>query len=145
MLFLFYLTDGGIITLGILDWGGEGFPVWIRLIGGLLWLTGMILAVWAVACLGIKNTTGNPSELVIIGPYCWTRNPQYLGFMAGLIGWGLLSGSILTLITGTTGWLPLILIPRTEEPWLLDKFRSAYAEYLTTTPRFLCKLKNYQI
>ena len=137
MLLLFNLTGAGIITLGILDWGAGSFPFWIRLFGGLFWMAGMVLAVKAIIILGAKNTSGNPIELVVKGPYRWTRNPQYLGFMVGLIGWGLMSNSIFTLAGGIAGCLPLILVPRAEEPWLLEKFGPAYAEYLKKTPRFL--------
>lgn len=137
MLLLFNLTGGGIITQGILDWQGAALPVWIQACGGISWLAGMILAVMAVTCLGVINTTGNSSGLVIKGPYRWTRNPQYLGMMVALIGWGLMTGSILTLITGGMAWIPLCLVPRTEEPWLLERYGAAYQEYLQSVPRFL--------
>jgi protein-S-isoprenylcysteine O-methyltransferase Ste14 len=97
----------------------------------------MGLAIRGVTCLGIKNTTGSSTGLVIKGPYRWTRNPQYLGFMLGLLGWGLMSGSTYTLIAGIAGWVPLYLVPRTEEPWLLEKYGSQYQEYLHCVPRYL--------
>ena len=137
MLLLFNLTSGGIITLGILDWQRAAFPVWIRACGGLPWLAGMILAVRAVTSLGVINTTGNSSGLVIKGPYRWTRNPQYLGCMLALLGWGLMTGSILTLITGGMAWITLYLVPRAEEPWLLERYGAAYQEYQQRVPRFL--------
>lgn len=137
MLVLFNLISAGIIILGILDWEGGEYPRWIRIGGGLLWIAGMVLAVRAVSCLGIKNTSGISSELVIKGPYRWTRNPQYLGFMASLIGWGMTTSSPLTMVAGLVGWVPLCLVPRIEEPWLLEVYGEAYQEYLQGTPRFL--------
>lgn len=140
MLLLFNLSSGGIITLGVLDWNAWFVPVWVRGIGGGFWAAGMSLAIQAVTCLGTKNTTGIHSGLVIKGPYRWTRNPQYLGFMLGLIGWGLLSASPFTLIAGMGSCIPLFLIPRAEEPWLLERYGAAYADYLQQVPRFLLKL-----
>ena len=133
----FNLTAFGIILLGVLDWKTGFSDSWNRVIGGLLWITGMGLAIRGVTCLGIKNTTGSSTGLVIKGPYRWTRNPQYLGFMLGLIGWGLMSDSTYTLIAGIAGWIPLYLVPCVEEPWLVDKYGAEYADYLKTIPRFL--------
>jgi protein-S-isoprenylcysteine O-methyltransferase Ste14 len=134
---LFNLTAVGIILLGILDWGKTVLPVLVRILGGLTWLAGMALAVWAVICLGVKNTTGKMSGLTTKGPYRWTRNPQYLGFMASLIGWGMTTSSPLAMVAGLVGWVPLCLVPRIEEPWLLEVYGEAYQEYLQGTPRFL--------
>lgn len=134
---LFNLIAGGIITLGALDWNSWVEPFWIRGLGGGLWLGGTALAIWAMAVLGLKNTTGFPGEFILQGPYRWTRNPQYLGFMVGLLGWGMMANSPWTLLAGLVGWVPLILVPRAEEPWLLEKYGQAYQEYQQKVPRFL--------
>ena len=136
-LFLFNTIAALIIALGILDWGGNSIPVWLQILGGLLWSGGMGLAVWGMLCLGKGNTTGIPACLIERGPYRWTRNPQYLGFILGLIGWGLLSSSTFTLAACAGAIIPVILAPRVEEPWLLEIYGREYAEYLKRVPRFL--------
>lgn len=133
---LFYLTGTALITLGILDWGGGHFPTWLRAAGAIPWLAGNALSIWAGITLGNQGTFGGTPGLVTDGPYRWTRNPQYLGFMLGLVGWGLLTGSLLTLMAGTAACLPLYLVPRIEEPWLLERYGSEYREYLGQAPRF---------
>ena len=135
----FNLTAVSIILLGVLDWNTASYKSWMRVIGGLLWVSGMSLAIWAVSCLGLKISSGSSSGLIVHGPYRWTRNPQYLGFMLGLIGWGLMTGSSCTLIAGIAGWIPLYPVPWTEEPWIMETYWNAYNEYKKNKPRFLLK------
>jgi len=58
-----------------------------------LGLAGNALALWAIAALGIAPTSGDESMLVYRGPYRFSRNPQYVGFIAALIGWALLTNA----------------------------------------------------
>ena len=75
--------------------------------------------------------------LVRRGPYGLSRNPQYLGFIIGLIGWALMANSALTLIASIVGIISLVLVPFAEEPWLLARHGAAYEEYKRTVPRFV--------
>jgi protein-S-isoprenylcysteine O-methyltransferase Ste14 len=134
----FIISGAGVILVGILDWGGFIFSVRVRTgIGFPLWLFGNILAIWAIAALGIAPTSGEESSLVYRGPYRFSRNPQYAGFMLALIGWALITNSALAVIVSLVGIIPLLLVPFAEEPWLLEKHGSFYVEYKRTVPRFV--------
>ena len=138
MLTLFTVSGTGVILLGVLDWNGFIVPSCVRVgIGLPLWLAGNALSTWAISTLGIAQTAGNESALVQCGPYRFSRNPQYIGFVWALVGWTLMTNSVLVLIVSLGGILPLLLVPFTEEPWLLERHGSAYAEYKRTVPRFI--------
>lgn len=63
--------------------------------GWLLSLLGIGLTAWAAATFRRARTTINPtdpskaSRLVTHGPFRFTRNPMYLGFVLMLTGWAL--------------------------------------------------------
>jgi protein-S-isoprenylcysteine O-methyltransferase Ste14 len=138
MLILFGVSGAGVILLGILEWGNFAIPAWIRVAAGVpLWLVGNLLALWAMAALGVAPTSGDEGALVRCGPYGFSRNPQYLGFIIGLVGWGLMANSALTLVASIVGIIPLALVPFVEEPWLLARHGAAYEEYRRTVPRFV--------
>ena len=138
MLVLFDLTAGGVILLGILDWDTYVIPSWARIAIGLpLWLTGNLLAAWAVVSLGLARTSGEVDALIQRGPYRFSRNPQYLGFMLGLVGWAVMTNSGLTIVTALAALPSLILVPFAEEPWLQARFGSEYETYKRNVPRFL--------
>ncbi|MBN1450296.1 MAG: isoprenylcysteine carboxylmethyltransferase family protein [Anaerolineales bacterium] len=137
MLILFNLTAFGVILLGILDWNSYLISLWIRFAIGLpVWLAGNILAAWAVITLGLARTSGEADALIRRGPYRFSRNPQYLGFMLGLAGWAVLTNSALTLITALAALPPLALVPLAEEPWLQAQYGKEFEEYRREVPRF---------
>ena len=135
---LFFAASTSLILLGILDWNRTGLPLGVRYGAGVpFWLLGMGLAFWAISVLGVERAVGKASGLEIRGPYRFTRNPQYLGFMIGLVGWVLLTSSLFTFIAALVALVPLLLVPCLEEPWLMEKFGVDYADYLHSTPCFL--------
>ena len=136
-------------------------------VGIPLWCGGNVLATWAVAALGMASTfgverkrsgtfgiegkqsgtfgmegkrsdsSGDGGALVRRGPYRFSRNPQYVGFIIGLIGWAFVASSALTLVVSLVGVVPLVLVPFAEEPWLAARYGAAYEEYKRTVPRFI--------
>jgi protein-S-isoprenylcysteine O-methyltransferase Ste14 len=138
ILVLFIVSGAGMILLGMLDWGSFIIPSCVRVVIGFpLWLVGNILAIWAIAILGISPTSGDEGALVYRGPYCFSRNPQYFGFILALVGWALMTNSAFVLNLALVGIIPLLLVPFAEESWLLEKHGLAYAEYKRTVPRFI--------
>jgi protein-S-isoprenylcysteine O-methyltransferase Ste14 len=137
-LILFSVSTWGSILLGIVDWGNFIIPSWARIgIGLPVWLAGDLLTIWALATLGIAPTSGNQGSLVQHGPYRFSRNPQYVGFMIGLIGWVLMTDSTLTFIVSLVAIIPLALVPFAEEPWLCTRYGSKYEKYMRVVPRFI--------
>ncbi len=91
----------------------------------------------AMIVLGIVPSFGSESALVRRGPYRFSRNPQYVGFIVGLIGWVFLSSSRLAAVASLAGMVPLIAVPFTEEGWLLARHGAAYEEYRRGVPRYV--------
>ena len=138
MLILFNLSAVGVVLLGVLDWGSFVIPACVRLaVGAPLWLAGNLLAQWAIRALGAASTYGGEGALVRRGPYGFSRNPQYLGFIVGLVGWGVMADSLFALVVCVAGVVPLVLVPFAEEPWLLARHGPAYEEYRRAVPRFM--------
>ncbi|NOY99355.1 MAG: isoprenylcysteine carboxylmethyltransferase family protein [Chloroflexi bacterium] len=128
----------GIVVVGILDWNSLAINPWLRYpVGILLMIFGFTLAMWGVRTLGIHTSQGLGGDLVREGPYRFTRNPQYVGDIAIIIGYIFLSNSKMALIVGILGILWFVLAPFAEEPWLRDQLGDAYDEYLTEVPRFI--------
>jgi protein-S-isoprenylcysteine O-methyltransferase Ste14 len=80
-----------------------------------------------------------PTELVVEGPYLWTRNPMVTGIVAVLFGVGLILHSLSMVLV----WTPLFLLvhvielKKVEEPELELRFGGAYAEYKRRVPRLI--------
>ena len=127
----------GAAILGILDWNTSGLPQWLRVAGGLLAVGGTAFALWGVRELGARATQGLGGELATTGPYRYSRNPQYVGDIALLLGFGLACNSAITLAAVALGSVWFALAPFAEEPWLRERLGSPYEEYARHAPRFL--------
>ena len=138
MWLVFFICSVGILVLGVVDWNQMQLSPWLRWpVGAPLWLGGLALIHWSMACLGWAPSFGSPQGLTLRGPYRFSRNPQYLGFIAALIGWPLVAGSLYTLVLGILGAAILLITPLAEESWLREKYGAAYGQYLQQVPRFL--------
>lgn len=128
---------GSAIFIGFVEWGILDVPAFLRWGLGLVLLIFGNVVVWAgVLHLGFAATSGAKGSLRTTGLYRYSRNPQYLADIAILVGIGILSASIMSWPVIITGIVALALAPFSEEPWLLEKYGDAYAEYLMTTRRF---------
>jgi protein-S-isoprenylcysteine O-methyltransferase Ste14 len=92
---------------------------------------------WAMRALGLGQSFGLEGGLVTDGPYRYSRNPQYVGFVLMLIGVVLMTNSVQALVTGSMVIVLVSLAPYAEEPWLRERFGSRYDEYCERVPRFL--------
>ena len=115
----------------------------ISAIAGLL----MVAAGFAVAVSARRHFTRTgqspapwtPSpELILQGPYTFTRNPMYLGLTIVQIGVGVgfnnLWISLLALLSLATTHVVAVL---PEERYLSEKFGDSYRTYLTRVRRYL--------
>jgi len=138
MWFLFDISTFGIIVLGILDWGSLALSSWIRIVFGVpLSLGGIIFALYSAIILGLPSTYGSEGSLIRQGPYRFSRNPQYLGFIVALIGWAIVTSSKATILAALVFIIPMALLPFAEEPWLLQKHGAEYEDYMRKVPRFV--------
>jgi len=134
---LSYTTLLGVVVLGLIDWNGFVFADWARVVGGVLLGSGGAFALWGFVTLGPHASEGLGGDLVANGPYRYSRNPQYVGTVAVLIGYATFSNSALALIAAVLASCWFVALPCAEEPWLRDRFGTAFEEYATRVPRFL--------
>jgi protein-S-isoprenylcysteine O-methyltransferase Ste14 len=132
------LYFGGLLGVAYLDWWNwYRPPTLVQGISLLLILAGVVLATWAVWRLGFWESSGLEGRLNTEGPYRYSRNPQYVGYVAMLGGGAVLAGSWMTAFLALVGIVWLLLAPLAEEPWLREQYGDAYEEYRRSVPRFL--------
>jgi protein-S-isoprenylcysteine O-methyltransferase Ste14 len=128
----------GILVVGLLDWGSLPLLIPLRVgLGPALMLVGTALALWAVHTLSYETSLGLGGALVREGPYRLSRNPQYVGDIALITGYVMLSSSWMALISGAMATVWFVLAPFTEEPWLRQQHGEEYEAFLDSVPRFL--------
>lgn len=131
------VTTLGVAGTGVARWGTLGFPGWIRFgLGAPAMIAGFSLAIWSVAWLGWQSL-GLSGALVTSGPYRVSRNPQYVGDVVGLMGWGVLCASAWTLVLAAGAAGLLLVTPLAEEPWLEERHGDEYRRYRRLVPRYI--------
>lgn len=103
--------------------------------------TGLILVffailgrLWSILYIGAHKNR----HLVEIGPYSMTRNPLYLSSLLGILGVGLMFGSLVVAIVMTAAFYAVFRYTvRREAEFLLATFGKAYADYAARTPLFI--------
>jgi protein-S-isoprenylcysteine O-methyltransferase Ste14 len=93
--------------------------------------------------IGIKQMFGLKGNLIVQGPFRFSRNPEYLGFISLLISGLIISGSIYVFYVNFIGITWFLLAPLTEEKWLYEQFGESYARYTNKVPRFF-SLKRFK-
>lgn len=118
------------------------FPKVLVGVGYLLVLVGLGLAISASGQFMKAHTTldphGSVTEIVTSGPYRFSRNPIYLGFVYLLIGisfafrtyWGVVLSPLLMLLLYQ-------LVIKHEEAYLEKKFGDMYTSYQSRVRRWL--------
>jgi protein-S-isoprenylcysteine O-methyltransferase len=128
--------------------GFGSFPTQLRFLGylGCLFIAfGVTIRLIAVITLKQQFTTKvsiiERHKIVETGIYMVIRHPAYLGYLASLLGIGLVLGNWVGLTTLVV--LPLLGILyriHVEESVLLSYFGSAYQEYANRTKRLLPRI-----
>ena len=119
-----------------------GFPKSFEWAGYIFVLCGVGLAFSAVSQFGKMQTTldphGSVSAIVTSGPYRFSRNPIYLGFVCTLIGLPLALGSYWgAILSPMLMVLMFQLVIKHEEAYLEDKFKDVYSSYKSRVRRWL--------
>lgn len=103
-------------------------------LGLILVPAGIALILWAGSVLKKHKTTlhprQKPSKLVSSGPYSWSRNPIYLGFLLISIGFTLLFANVLAFVGPIIffAFISTFIIPF-EETMLTKVFGKSYKTY----------------
>ncbi len=118
------------------------FPFWMTLIGWIIILCGLGLVFSALRAMQQVHTSVNPgtptTQIATSGPYQFSRNPIYLGYVAQVIGIPLILGTYWGLILS-----PMVLdaynrlIIEREETYLTHKFGQIYLDYLQKVRRWI--------
>lgn len=126
------------LALGVLDRGSLGFEHRSRFVlGGVLIVAGSVLCERAVRALSLHATAGLEGDLVTDGPYRYSRNPQYVGYIAVVVGYAIVCDSALALAAAGPAALSFLLGPFAEEPWLRARLGTRFDDYASEVPRFL--------
>jgi len=134
----FTISMFGVPLLGILDFESMGPGHWSRfLVGGLTILIGFGIDIWGTRTLTAQQSLGAKGRIITEGPYRFTRNPQYGGFILIYGGIVLTSYSFMALVTGALLVLAFFILPFSEEPWLRQQYGEPYVEYCKNVPRFI--------
>lgn len=129
---------GSLFGVASLDWWSWYQPSMLLLIVSLLLvLAGAVVSLWAVWRLGFRESSGLEGQLNTDGPYQYSRNPQYVSYVAMLIGGAVLAGSGLTVVLALLGIVWFLLAPLAEEPWLRKQYGKEYEAYRESVPRFI--------
>lgn len=130
--------DVSLVVVAVREWGAWALPrPAALLVGGLGAAFGTVVFAWGAGWMRSDETMGVTGELYTDGPYAYTRNPQYVGMIVGVVGFAVLVDSLLVAVLAAVhvGWV--LLLPRAEEPHLREEFGAEYEQYAARVPRFV--------
>ncbi|NKE36388.1 hypothetical protein GWG54_11265 [Natronococcus sp. JC468] len=135
---LSHALNAAVLALVYLDWNSLGLARTPSLaVGTALFVAGYAVAIAAGLDLGVEEAKGLAGELRTGGWYRYSRNPQYVGYVAATVGFALIANSRLVAVVCAIylGWW--LALPFAEEPWLRERYGRAYERYAARTPRFV--------
>jgi protein-S-isoprenylcysteine O-methyltransferase Ste14 len=142
-LFLGALALGCLLNLVLPIGAPLASPNRLALIAGFAFVAiGLALALLSIRRFLLAGTSPIPGEpsttLVVVGPYQFTRNPIYIGFVLVYFGLAIILTSV---------WVLVLLIPvliilqrgvvEREEVYLERQFGETYTKYKARVPRWL--------
>jgi protein-S-isoprenylcysteine O-methyltransferase Ste14 len=138
LMFIFYLIIAGSMWIGFRDRANPLFAVdWLRYIGIFLLALGIVLYTWCRMYISKKVEFGAKDQLIVQGPYQYTRNPVYIADTLIFSGLAIISNSLLVYILLFLLVTILLILPFIEEPWLLKQYGEQYKNYKSEVPRYL--------
>lgn len=110
--------------------------------------TGVMFAAIAILWIGIGQAqmsgsfrmgvdASEKTALVRHGLFAWSRNPIYLGLLAGVGGFFLVAPNALSFGALVAAWIGIKIQVRLEEEYLLSHHGDAYREYQSAVPRWI--------
>ena len=118
-------------------WLFEVFEV----LGVFLVIAGVLGRFWSILYIGGRKNR----EVLSDGPYSMCRHPLYFFSTLGVVGFGLMLGSLVTTaILGSLVFAILSATARREEAFLRAEFGPAYEAYAARVPRILPRPSLYR-
>lgn len=100
-----------------------------------------VLLVHGFFLAAIPSVWDPPKNFIVSGPYCYVRNPMYLGMFGLLVGEAVFLESWVLLLYGGIATLSFhIFVIVYEEPALRRRFGTAYEEYCREVLRWRPRL-----
>jgi protein-S-isoprenylcysteine O-methyltransferase Ste14 len=130
--------SAAVFVLAIVE--RETFPVssiGLTAFGATAFLAGGVFGLLGYFQLGPALSHDQRGPLVSAGPYRISRNPQYVGAVAVLLGFSTALGSIQALFAALACSAWYLLAPLAEESWLREKYGPSYEAYVASAPRYL--------
>lgn len=132
-----------IVSLPFTRYGWvNGFPCLWNAAGLVFILPGLSLLGWAIRvhdanAFEVRNIERIPIHLLTQGPYRYTRNPMYLGYLLFWLAWTVFYGSVsvLAVLVILSSIAQFILVPL-EERRLDVKFGEEFRSYKKQVPRW---------
>ena len=126
--------NGGHLLQTLIGWKGNPHFSPIHLVSDGLIAGGFILigAAWDVLYKAQRA-----HQLATTGPYAYLRHPQYIGFVAIMLGFLVQWPTIITLIMFPILVTMYVRLARREEREALAEFGEDYARYAAATPAFV--------
>jgi len=106
-------------------------------------MVGFVALLWCVRDFYVsgKGTLApwaQPTELVVVGLYRYSRNPMYIAVTLMLLGWAFAFGSNGLLVYAAAVVLAFhLMVVLGEEPWLVRTHGSLWEQYKSRVPRWL--------
>ncbi len=134
--------DAGHLWSTVLGLSGNAHFGVLHILSNLLIIAGFLLlsAAWQVL-YGAQRRHG----LATTGPYAYVRHPQYLGFIAIMVGFLLQWPTILTLAMFPFLIVMYVRLARAEEGEVVETFGDLYRQYAAVTPAWIPKLGSRQV
>ena len=122
-------------------------PTWETMdVGAVIALCGEAMRFWGVAYAGsltrVTGSVGAP-EVVVAGPYAYTRNPLYIGNIMMYTGVGIMANALapwLVIVTFIYFAVQYSMIVSLEEEFLEKEFDDEYLQFKKVVPRFFPRL-----
>lgn len=129
--------ESGHLLQTLLGWKGDIHLSPIHGISEIFIASGFILlsAAWTVLYKAQREHV-----IAVAGPYAYLRHPQYVGFVAIMLGFLIQWPTLITLVMFPILVTMYLRLARREERDALAEFGEAYARYAAVTPAFVPRL-----
>lgn len=132
------VLSAGVVLLAVLD--RHSLPADFRgltIFGAVIAFGGGTLGICGYLTLGPGRSSDERGPLVSSGPYRFSRNPQYVGAAALLVGFSVALASSQALLAAAVCSLWFLLAPLAEERWLREQLGRELDAYIESAPRYL--------
>jgi protein-S-isoprenylcysteine O-methyltransferase Ste14 len=132
-----------LVNPATMAWAVVPLPTKVRALGMAAGLSGGLLLIWTLHCLGKNLTdtvvTRKAASLVTRGPYRWVRHPFYDAVALLIASVSLITANAFLFLCGAIALALIWIRTRKEEELLLARFGNQYRAYMIRTGRFFPK------